>query len=1067
MDQATSTAERNDLFQRLKPCCVRISQLAIKEAASPQSARELISLTDQLMETLDKQVERTASALDEKLAEYIFFPLYYIFRQVDQYPTRLVENCVKCLTLLIRHGWKSKLSSQLAQQILVLLTYILDGVPGSGKTKDLAEETALETFRALETLFTTAGTSVDAAAGLTGPETLPALGHGITLILNGVLDGVTPQIQVEAVRAIRAFYMSMKDQEAVASFLPGVISSLTKALSKPSRHRKAVLINSLQTVQLVLTRVLSDMRTRTILTVKNDQQPTPETDNKVLSASWLAATVSQVRLALSSIMKLRTSDEPEVREALKELCITLLDECHTTLSSCAAILVETALALDDGTSHASMTETTLTDLVSIYPELSDMVKDTLDKWMAALPHTMRVSDESVKSIALRNVSKGLALSKHLNISGSTFDDLMYTSLRDSITSLVLDVGSQETSHIPQIQLLSEANQEVVSSEVHQFQPVLMAHDSQRRVRNAVMALVHTIAASPQQSSIANKLLEDIRKYVTDNQSSDHHVAAFWLCFQLIKSVFEKTAEEESFLDLSAFSDTPGTTDGIFSSLYEAAVEVLALHTDLTPLDWRFEAIALEVIAYAGQRSGMDFRPELIDILFPITTFLGSDNPVLQHHAISALNSLSVSCQYGSVSELIIDNADYMINSISLRFNAANVSPASTKVLQMVIKLAGPAVVPFLDDIVEFIFSALESYHGNSAFVASLFSVLQETVKQGVRSDALLLKGQDHTNVDHRKPSRNPEGLQYLREYINKQQARKAQQAAEEDQDETNRGHPEQPWKHASAAADDTDEQEETENGQVANRDEQKPPNTPTYQLLERITALSQYYLTSSVPELRRTLLELISTSSEALAHDEDTFLPLVNAIWPVVIGCLRDAETYVAIEACHTLSKLCAAAGDFLSSRWKTEWSEGLGNWCRQVKRQAVHSPAPMRPSRAKEGRNILIPTQSGKELEIKPVSSHQSVTTGSLGQHASASKMWEALVKLLTALISFVQVDEVVFDEILDLLMEVMEQDAEVRRALETINADAVWLLRYERGLVEELPTPKIAGFNFIAMKS
>ena len=83
---------------------------------------------------------------------------------------------------------------------------------------------------------------------------------------------------------------------------------------------------------------------------------------------------------------------------------------------------------------------------------------------------------------------------------------------------------------------------------------------------------------------------------------------------------------------------------------------------------------------------------------------------------------------------------------------------------------------------------------------------------------------------------------------------------------------------------------------------------------------SQHYLTSPSPGLRKALLDLLSIVCPALSPDEEAFLPLVNSIWPVLIERLYDPEIFVVVSACKALSTLCQSAGDFLSTRIKTEW---------------------------------------------------------------------------------------------------------------------------------------------------
>ncbi|KFH41795.1 TEL2-interacting protein-like protein [Hapsidospora chrysogenum ATCC 11550] len=1066
MDSTPSPQDRNELFQKLKPCCVKISQLAIKEPGSQATHRELLGLTNQVLDVLHEQTRSRHSALDEKLAEYVFFPLYHIFRQLDLFPILLVENCVKCLNVLIIHGWKAKIPPKMVQQILTLLTFIIDGVPGSEKKRHVPEETVLESFRTLTSLFKVSSISPTAAAALAGEDAIPALGHGITVMLDGVSKGTTDSIQQEALHALQGVYSTLRDQAALANFLPGTISAMTKIISTPARYRKLVLSQCLATVSLVLTRVLGDMQTRSIQAKSQSSASNEQDKNKLLSPAWLKATTGQVRLALTTMMKLRTHDAPEVRGALRSLCVKLLDECHTTLADCAPFLVETAMVLDDKNIETSLAETSLRNLISIYPELADKAKSAVYSWMSSLPRVMQSGDEDVKRNAVHNLSKGIGLLQELHIESETLEDALSDALRDSTVALMTSTKSHPKVSTMDVVTLG-GEQSMTFGGIEQcYNPVLLAHESQRAVRQEILGLLRVIGSHTKPSRLVTDMLEHVRI-----PGSINRIAAFWLCFELVKAAHSSSADEATFLDLSAFAGSDDDVGVAFQELYSYSVQVLDSHAEAEAADWRLEALALEVTSYAASRSGAAFRPELIDVLFPIVTFMGSENQELRQHAIVTLNAIASACEYDSVSALIIENVDYMVNSVALRLNTLDISPASTQVLTMMIRLTGPRLVPFLDDVVESIFAALENYHGYPLFVESLFSVLKELVNQAVKSDTLLLEDQKHSVRVHKKKRPQPEGIGGLLEFLERRKKRKKYEEEEEKSNKASQGHPTEPWKEGPAEGDDDDDDEQ---GRAPPPEREKPPNTVTYQLLLRITSLTQHYLTSPTPKLRRSLLELLSTASPALAADEDSFLPLVNAIWPVVVSRLYDPESFIAIEACHALAALCAAAGDFLSSRFKTEWSDGLGDWCRKVKHQVLagtsRAAPPSEPTSMMGGgrdKKILIPTAAGTVVESRSGSGQQSreATSGSLGQYSSPVRLWEAVVKLLTSLVSHVRVSDEMFDEILDLLAEVLERSSEVREALETVNPDAVWLVRYERGCVERLPTPKMEGVVFVSM--
>ncbi|RGP72577.1 hypothetical protein FSPOR_2627 [Fusarium sporotrichioides] len=1059
MESTISSQERNEFFQRLKPCCVKISQLAIRQADAPASSQELSEQTRLLHEILDEQIRRNPLMLDEKFSEYVFFPLHHVFRQMDQYPMPLIENCIKTLTILITHGWKAKISAELVRQLLSLLTFIIDGTPESGPTRPVAEETVLEAFRGLTALFNTASLATKAASGLSETESIPALGHGVTVMLNGVVDGATPQIQQEALRALQAVYHAVKELAALASFLPGTISSLAKVSSSPNRYKAIVLAKCLETVGLVLTGVMADLRTRSILAKTESENEDEVHDNKILSPAWLKASTIQIKKALAAMMKLRSHDSVEVRNSLNKLCVILLDECHKTLSNCANILVETAMVLGETDNKVSFTQTSLRDLISIYPELGEIVKTTTYNWMSSLSRLMQSADEDAKIDAIRNVIKGLELLKELHIQSSTLDESMSMMFRDSVIALIQASKFPAANEQMDVRLIDQGEASS-DSENTRYQPVLLPAESQKKLRNELLSLVTFLGTSSQQARFAGNMLEQAQG--SDNDVGQ--VATFWLCFQIVKASHKSSAEEDMFLNLSSAEDTPLDIDAIFNELYTNSVQILDRHTDTEPVDWRSEALALEAIAYTAQRSGESFRPELIDVLFPIATFLGSKNPQLQKHAIVTLNSLAASCGYANVSELIIQNVDYMVNSVSLRLNSLDISPASINVLTMMIRLAGPRLVPYLDDVVDSIFGALDNYHGYPLFVENLFIVLKEVVDQGVLSDMLLLEHQTNSRSDHRKRHKKAPGLPDLMDALEKRKQRAEFEKMEMD---SVKDHPKIPWKEnkneGEGKGEDAAEPQEPE----------KPPNTQTYQLLLRVATLTQHYLTSPTPTLRRSLLELLTNVSTALAPDEEAFLPLVNSIWPVVIDRLHDQEAYIVVEACHALAGLCTAAGDFLSSRFKTDWADWLRDWCRKIKRQASASPRWARPhgeaditrGRESDDNRVLMPLRDGNSLSGRPLTRMVTPSSGSLGKFASPVRLWDGTVELLTALVSHVQVDEEMFDDILDLLAEVLERNIQVREALEAVNKDAVWLSRYERGNVEWLATPKMNGLQFAAM--
>ncbi|KAI1877881.1 uncharacterized protein JN550_000063 [Neoarthrinium moseri] len=1069
---STSSSARTDFFKELKPRCVAINDLAVRSSDRRASARQLLVVTEDLSNVLLDQVKRDPSILDEKIADYVSFPLSNILRNHQDFPIRLTELTIKCMGILIQQGWKGKISKELSQQLLIFLTYVIGGVPGSTRAEPVPEETTVEALKALTALITASSSSISGAKSLVEDKNLPALSHTITVVLDTITDGESTNIQVEALKTLGATFAGLKEPESLANFLPGVVSSLSKLLTPPSawKHPRKVLEGGVAVLRSVLVGILGDVKVTGLLKKVAKVDESAENEGQVFTEAWLKATTEQIKVALSSVLKLRVHKSEDVKAALERFCIALLDECHRSLATCAPILVETAMMLTPDTENRSLISaglsTDLSDLTSIYPELVDTVKTTVYNWVTSLPRITQSSDEEAKQQAIRNLLKGQRFMNTLRIDSSTLSNSLATSLRDSVASLLAsyDSSSSLAEVLPSNEIVLQAGGTEKLGDSRQFRPLLMDHTNQRSTRAELTALISGSGALLYHGRLARDMLDYLRESAGITQ-----IASYWLAFELVKSGLEQSSDLDEFLDFGSMGDSTAQHDELLQELYAFSVSILDSTEEAEGVDWRAQSLALEVAAYTASRLSVDFRPELIDILYPIATYLGSRTPQLREHAVVALNSIAASCGYSNVADLVIDNVDYMLNSISLRLNTFDISPASTQVLQMMIRLTGPKLVPFMDDVVASIFSALENYHGYPLFVESLFNVLAEVVNQGAKSDLLLIDDGSKKAADHQKTAPNIARIEDISQFLESRSERKRKRLEEDDIELTS--HPKKPWK---AMADGTEqEDDDDDDGDEAGQQVEKkpPPKTPTYMLLARITDLTQHYLTSPSPTLRKSLLDLLAKVCPALSPDEEAFLPIVNAIWPVLLSRLYDPEPFVVVAACDALTALCSSAGDFLSTRIKTEWWDSLGKWCVKAKASAVQRSRPGRSARPSQptskSNSLVIPIRSADGLQAKESLQRGDGTlvseTGALGEFTQVAQVWEAVQKFLVGIVRYVRVDDDVFDQVLGLISDSLAHQSEARKAFDAVNADAVWLAMYEAGRVqleERRPTSQRVAF-------
>jgi hypothetical protein len=472
----------------------------------------LIHSTSQLLALLQQKCRRTDDVFDEKLADYVFFPLSQILKRRQTYTDRLSELTIKSLRILLEYGWKNTIALDLAKQLLILLTFVAGGVPGKQSTP-APEELLVEVYGGLAALFGDLVNTSGGPASLVDAGTMPALGHCVAVILDGATDGPSAEVQVEALHTLDAVWSCVKDAQALANFLPGTISALTKCLipSTGTRRSRKVIVKGLNLFEYVLVSLLSDIHTRNIRNQSKSAHAVAATEQQVLTQSWLKATTGQIKLALSNVIRLRSHESVEVRKAVNKLCITVLDECHDTLAKSAPILVETCMILAgvDDDDELSDKATSLVDLSSIHLDLGELMKNTVYNWVTGLPRVMQSNDERGKLAALGQLTKGHQLLQGLNLESPVLLDALQDSLRDSVT-VTLDAPSvRKPLQDSEFDINSQAALALTAenSLTTLFSPVLMAKESQKETRKQFANLLDNLGSRETQIKIASEMLE--------------------------------------------------------------------------------------------------------------------------------------------------------------------------------------------------------------------------------------------------------------------------------------------------------------------------------------------------------------------------------------------------------------------------------------------------------------------------------------------------------------------------------------------------------------------------------
>ncbi|KAL1977441.1 hypothetical protein VTN31DRAFT_300 [Thermomyces dupontii] len=965
--------QRQESFGKLRPPCVELSSVALRLRAGqsqPSDVQRALNAVYEVLRSLGSK-----DALDEKLAEYVFFPLSQVFNEAKRLPLRCVEIAIKSTEILVEKGWRQRLSPEMGKQLLILLSLLIGNNPiqnqgGAALSAEL-EELTCAIFKCMAALFRV----------LEGPTAKQTIFHEIGtatiidqtayMLLEGVSEGTSNDIGRAAMEALQMLFNRITDRVVLASIMPRTVSALVKVLKPSTQVRRSFRL--LEGALKLLTRILRSVLNDNVAfewQSKADRLESP--DRLVLDESWLKATAGQIKIALSNVVQVRRHDRQQVRDALLDLCVMVIQDCHKSLSDSQTLMVETIVVLSevDERNVGNNAYSSLQHLATVYPHVLDILKDLLHTWTMSFRRTMQGNDEVLKQRAIRQISTTFQVLSQLHASSDILESNMASSLSDSVMAVV-----QSTKGIPQ-QLSSTPGSglEVAVLEkqesLQSFPPVLLHHSSQQQtladLQSMILKLNHTDSADAITRFIMNRVHQS---------SGESLIAPFWLSLRFLTLTNRPDIDEFLQVDGSTPLLSRAT---MVEELYSVALKILNDSPSSEPHHWQLSALALEAVALQAQQLGEEFRPELIDALYPVLQFLASNNPALQNHAMACLNILTKSCNYPDTRAMLIENVDYLVNAIGLKLHALDASPYPPQVLLMMVKLSGAGLIPYLDDVVDSIFGIIDMYHGYPKLVELLFSTLSAIVNEGVKEPSLLAITQDGEQDRPEDRDIQPLSITALVDEVARRREKRVKSEELDRELESERlSHPARPWTRELDGGPPLEEDEQDQ-GSIPERegfadetdeplpapkepqDAEKPLSKPHTLLLHIVKSVPPH-LSSPSPFLRRSLLELVSQALPVLARNEKSFLPLINDIWPSVNARIafpsasslsttdrsltfdkssssssteiilrletRPAdeedireETYVTSAACTAVATMCQYAGEFMSSRVENEY---------------------------------------------------------------------------------------------------------------------------------------------------
>lgn len=1016
---------RNELFQRLKPSCVALGRAAVALNGSRGHVTTISTELDNLRRTLSSATSTPETALDAKLAEYVFFPIAQLLKVSQKLSVNALELCLQCIAVLIDKGWRQDIPSNLAAQLVILCSLLAEKKPKGLSFSETTDDLQAWAFWCMYHLFSVIATNSDTTRLLRNESNFPQLGQTISTILDGIHDGGSVEVQVAATNALHALLANVADREVQASFLPGIVSKLTRVLTPQTKSRRnhTVLIGNIDTISMLLRNTMSDQQH--LQSLEQDAVAARGDHNRktIIDAQWQSAAAKQLKPALGNILRLKSHSRNDVQESIALLCLVVLENCQKTLANCSQMALETLVILSAEKSETSIPRD-LQILAQTNSTISLLLQNQLYDWLQNLPTIAQGSDEQLKAARLEQVLTAYRILRETETNMDMIDRTLASTLRDCITVVI---GMPEPTQDKLIK-----NDRVQSLDVSiidggasniEFSSPLVKYRGQEDFFARVEKLVEATSGTAAPSGLAESQIRLLQQ-----SQGEWRLANFWLLLTAIKVQLNRNFGFDDLLDIDGGS--PSTLKEHLEELYAFSLGMLADSSDESP-DPRMQSLALQGLALRAKEAGEQFRYELVDALYPVLHTLATPNSQLQQDGIAALNTFSSACGYASVEQLIVENVDYLTNAVALKLNAFDVSPQAPQVLLMMVKLSGPSLLPYLEDTIDSIFAALENYHGYPLLVELLFQVLSVVAEEGVRTPQLAITVADDAFekvVDRWTPTTPGALTAMLRE--------KATSSAEHEvlENHATESHLQAPWKEVNSGEDSENMgSNEEESRDIQMPDTELPPPAPkTYNLLLKINDLTQHFLPSSSASLRARLLSLIKTTIPALAQHEDSFLPSINTLWPEIVSRLDDDENYIVAAALDTIAMFCQYAGDFMRTRIIQIWPR-----LKEIHAAVANDIVQSASSHQSNALDLVHLKKALQRMQNSPS------TYGDTGARLLCSSLSAAVSTIVQRTCPSPEM----FDDALQ-MMEPMLEDPKVHAAFVSGNADAVWLYDLRRGV-------------------
>ncbi|XP_066526224.1 TELO2-interacting protein 1 homolog [Hoplias malabaricus] len=745
---------------------------------------------------------------------------------------------------------------------------------------------------------------------------------------------------------------------ALATFLPGITRALSQVISGDVRQGHLVAVKALRVWYTTIGLVMDDDQLQNAGQESTESSELGRVGELVVkrTPSWSKTTAKRLALALQNIISCTSAHQHwRVRLELVNLSDYLLTYCSKSLDECTGPLLEALVgAINDEEPRVKERCIAALDRVARRNQsncghaLKDVLSENLHSLSSMLPRLMRTTDDKRKLFVL-NVFLGylkilgpqvdlvLTSATHLQRISKALMQVLEMDVTDvriieerSFTPLV-DIGPDALETLYQRKYFLYFTDDKIFSALKQICRMLGHHGNLYLLVDHFLDLYRESSAYRKQSALVlNELITGAAGLGIESVHSGGDISKLkrlehsTMKNEDLKSAVMSIIEEYISLNNWHLPTVLQQSDGELQETPQSPVSAilcapegnglqliptssnaprsLTLH-QLNSNIWQI-CLQLEGIGSFALALGVDFRLLLMTSLYPVLEKAGDESLLVSQSALCTMQNLCVACNYHSPKELVISNADYLLNDISLNLGRPSIHPHAPRVLGVMFTHSDADLLPLVVDVVQDVLTALDlSYDQRSLEFCTVLQSLMKALVRWFQSSAKAPR--QHSALAHNQKPELLDLRQFLLDY--KKQKELAQGIGADEEDPSSADMP--PIAPGCEEGDNVEEQ----------CPDVKPELPVHISVAKDVMERCIHLLSHPSLGVRLKVLDIVELCVYVLSETEDELLPMVHRCWPALLHRLTNDDPLAIPRAFRVLCVLGETCGDFLRKRVSKE----------------------------------------------------------------------------------------------------------------------------------------------------